>query len=157
MKTFREFLQEKAREDDHRERRRRRDEWVDAVDGLIRQLRDWLEQADSERLLSISRRDYDKLEQGLGAYEVPGLDVALGDSIVKISPVSRNVVGFVVSGGDAAVRPEGRVDISDGLRKYVLYRTITDGNQQWNVVDEHSRTTLLDQARFEEIMQDLLS
>jgi hypothetical protein len=157
MQTLREFLRDKAREDDQRERLQRREEWLTAVNHLIRQLRAWLEAVDSEKLLMIYDQEYDKLEQGLGMYKVSGLNVGLRDSLVKIIPVSRNVVASVESKGDAGVRAEGRVDISDGLRKYILYRTLRDGRDRWYALDEQYKATLLDQARFEEIMQDLLS
>jgi hypothetical protein len=157
MQTLREFLRDKAREDDQRERLRCREEWITAVDHLIHQLRAWLEEADSEKLLMIYDQEYDKLEQGLGMYKISGLNVGLRDSLVKIIPVSRSVVGSVESQGDAGVRAEGRVDISDGMRKYILYRTLRDGRDQWYVLDEQYKATVLDQARFEEIMQNLLS
>jgi hypothetical protein len=118
-----------------------------------------LDEADSEKLLTVYDQEYERLEQGLGMYKVSGLNVGLGDSLVKIIPVSRNVVGFVVpqGGTQVEVRAAGRVDISDGIRKYTLYRTLSDGQEQWYALDERSRTTLLDRTRFEEIMQDLLS
>ena len=157
MKTFREFLQEKAREDDQRERLGRREEWVTSVSRLIRQVRQWLEEADTEKLLIVSEPLYDKREQGLGTYRVPGLDIGLGDSLVKIIPVGRNATGVVGPKDGPGVLAQGRVDISDGMRKYLLLRTLEEGRDQWHALDERFEATLLDRARFEEIMHDLLS
>src|SRR5258708_3711346 len=113
MPRLREFLEKKAGEMSQDERRKRREDWLAAVGRLVAQLRAWLREADEKSLLEIAPLDVEKLEQGLGAYKAEGLRITLGDSAVQVVPVGRNVVGFVGDGGDAGVRAEGRVDITD--------------------------------------------
>jgi hypothetical protein len=69
MMTFREFLQQKAAEQQQQGRRERRDEWVAAVDRLIEQLRTWLAESDPDRLLDVVRQEVEKAEPGLGVYQ----------------------------------------------------------------------------------------
>ena len=51
----------------------------------------------------------------------------------------------------------GRVDITDGYRKYNLYREINQGKDLWQISDERNRFTYLNAESFERILQDLLS
>lgn len=158
MSTLSEFLEEKAREHNVEERQKRVKEWLDALISLRSNLRQWLNQADKEnRFLIITDTEFDKLESGLGAYTAPGLIILFGDSEVEIIPVARNVVGGANLREDVPARFEGRVDITNGTEKYICYRAIQDHSDQWYVMDENHQFTKLDQTRFEEIMQDLLS
>ena len=157
MSTLRELLKEKAHESNQRERREKRDEWVAAVKRLIGQFREWLREADPEQVLDVMTLDIEKLEQGLGTYHVPGLEISLDDTTVRVLPVGRNVVGFVGPRGDAGIRAVGRIDITDGSQKYILYRTTEGGEDRWYALDGRFEATLLDQHRFEAIMRDLLS
>jgi hypothetical protein len=158
VKSFRDFLQEKARAADHDERRNRREEWVGAVERLVSEIRAWLKEADPEGILEVVEVRRQKLEQGLGAYEVPSLEIHLGDSLVRVTPVGRNVVGFIGPLGDVGVRAEGRIDITDadGIRKYILYRVLKDG-EHWYVLDERYEISAFDRSRLEEIIQELMS
>jgi hypothetical protein len=152
--SLRDFLKEKAREQSQRERLVRRQEWVNAVSRLIDQCEAWLLEADPERVLQIVRLEFDKVEAGLGNYTVPGLKVSLDETKITIMPVGRNVASHR---DIAKVRAAGRIDISDGARRYILYRNEQGDGDSWVVWDEQYRETQLDQARFEEIMKDLLS
>ena len=51
----------------------------------------------------------------------------------------------------------GRVDITDGYRKYNLYREINQGKDLWQISDERNRFTYLNAESFKRILQDLLS
>jgi len=155
-KSFREFLKEKAKEKDHVERRQRREEWVAAISRLIAQFLTWLQEADPEGVLEIFPVDLEKAEQGLGPYQVPGLTIRLSEAVVQVIPVARNVVGYVGTRGDHGVKAEGRIDMTDGARKYILYRTLADG-EHWYVLDERYQPTPLDRERFVAVLQDLLS
>lgn len=159
MPRLSDFLSEKAKDLNQVERKRRRDEWVESVTRLMAQFRTWLREADPQNLLTISGHDLDKLEQGLGAYRVPALDIEFEDALVRIVPVGRNVIRFRNMGGTVqTLQAEGRVDITDGARKYTLYRTQTDGADRWVAVGESEvNPQPLDQALFERIMLELLS
>jgi hypothetical protein len=66
-------------------------------------------------------------------------------------------VGVVGPQGDVGIRAEGRVDITDGIRRHILYRTLKDAQEKWYALDERYQAAPLDRTRFEEILQDLLS
>lgn len=155
--TFQEFLEKQSQQQHHKERREQREEWIAAVSRLIAQLRAWLDEADPARVLDVVPIDTEKAEPGLGLYRIPGLKIRLGEAAVQVVPVGRNAVGFVAPNGDVGIRAEGRVDITDGVRRYILYRTLKDGEEDWYALDEHFQAAPLDRARLEGILQDLLS
>lgn len=156
MKTLREFLEEKARQPEQEQRRLRREEWVSAVERLVGQFQDWLKESDPKGVLEIVPLTLEKIEQGLGGYQVPGLTIQLEESVVKILPVARNVLGFLGAETEKPLKAAGRIDVTDGGRKFTLYRTLQDG-EQWLVVDEKYKVTPLDRQRFEAMIQELLS
>jgi hypothetical protein len=157
-KTFQEFLKDKARGMNAEEVRKRREEWLAAVDRLMAQLCAWLKEADPEGLLTVVPFAVEKREEGLGFYQAPGLSIRMGADEVQVVPVARNVIGYVGPREEGGVRGEGRVDITDGSGKYYLYRTLKDG-ERWYVLNEqrYGQPALLDKARFEAVLQVLLS
>ncbi len=80
--SLREFIEEKSWALNYRERRQRRQEWVDAVARLMAQLRGWLKEADPDGLLDVVPLPIDKIEQGMGRYQTQGLRIDLADSSV---------------------------------------------------------------------------
>jgi hypothetical protein len=157
MPSLREFLEQQAQNQDQRERFRRRQEWTTAVSRLIHQLRLWLQEADPNGVLTILPEEAELAEEGLGVYKVPGLHIRLDDRSVYVKPVGRNVLGFVWLPGDTRLRGEGRIDVTDGGRRYILYRSLADGQERWFALNDRHAATPLDQGRFEEIIQELLS
>jgi hypothetical protein len=155
--TFQEFLEKQAEQRHHKERRQQREEWIAAVGRLITQLRAWLDEADPTKILDVLPIDTEKAEPGLGLYTIPALKISLGDASVQVLPVGGKVLGFVGPNSDGGMRAEGRVDITDGVRRYILYRTLKDGEEQWYALDEHFQPAPLDRPRLERILQDLLS
>jgi hypothetical protein len=156
MTSFQEFLHKKAEEQQQPSRRAKRDEWILAVNRLNEQITHWLHESDPEGLLEIVPLKFDKIEAGLGAYEVPGLGIGVGDPSVRVFPVARNVVGSPRILGDGA-QLAGRVDITDGINKYILRRVLKDGGETWEVLDDRfGGVTPLDRSRLESILQDLL-
>ena len=156
--TLREFLLQNAPRDEIR-RRQCREEWIAAIDRLLAQLRAWLTDAGTAELLDLEPLEFEKREQGLGAYRIKGLAIHFGERTVKVVPVGRTVLAhlgkYAEPGHDNA---EGRVDVTNGAYKYFLYRKRNDaGEEQWLVQDERSGIRPLDRAQFEAVLQDLLS
>ena len=155
--TLREFLLKNAPRDEIL-RRRWREDWVAAVDRLLAQLRAWLADAGSAELLDLEPLDFEKREQGLGAYHIQGLAINFGERTVKVLPVGRTVLAHLGPYAEAGhENAEGRVDITNGGYKYFLYRKLTHAGEQWLVQDERSEMRPLDRERFEAILQELLS
>src|SRR4051794_22353682 len=67
--------------------RARREEWVEAVRRLMKQLEGWLREADRDGVLDIQEEEHDLREESLGRYTAPGLRVRLGAREVSIRPV----------------------------------------------------------------------
>jgi hypothetical protein len=155
--TFQEFLERRANQQQHRVRRERREEWIAAVGRLMDQLRAWLAEADPASVLDVIPITMEKAEPGLGIYSIPGLKISLGNAAVQVVPIGRNAVGHVGPQGDSGMPAEGRVDITDGVRKYILYRTLENRQDKWHALDEHFQARPLDRGQLEAILQDLLS
>jgi hypothetical protein len=155
--TFREFLEKQAQQSHHKEGRERREEWITAVGRLIEQMRAWLAESDPASVLDVVLIEMEKAEPGLGIYKIPSLKISLGEAAVQVVPVGRNAMGIVDAQGDVGMRAEGRVDITDGIRRYILYRTLKDGKEKWYALDERFQAAPLDSTRLEGILQELLS
>jgi hypothetical protein len=159
LMTLSEFLLKNAPRDEIK-RRHEREEWIAAVERLLAQLRAWLSDADTAELLDLESLEFEKREQGLGAYRIRGLAIHFGESTVKVVPVARIVLShlgpYAEPGHENA---EGRVDvINDRMYKYYLYRKLNDvGAEQWLFQDERSSIRPLDREQFEKVLQDLLS
>jgi len=137
----------------------KRDEWVAAVDRLNRQIREWLTQADPDhKFLEVRERPYPLREEGIGAYEVHGLSICLGPREVRVEPIARNVAGpFSATGVIHVNRAYGRVDLTDGLRKFMIFRIEKDPEDRWNIIEQDGfRMQTFDQSAFEEAFKSLL-
>jgi hypothetical protein len=156
--TLREFLAKNAPRDEIR-RRQTREEWIAAVDKLLAQLRAWLADADTAKVLEVEPVVFVKREEGLGAYDIKGLAINFGERTVRVVPVGRTVLAHLGQYAEPGhENAEGRVDITDGAYKYFLYRKLNDaGEDQWLVQDERSPIRPFDREQFEAILQDLLS
>jgi hypothetical protein len=157
MMTFREFLDKQAKQQNQSGWREQREEWIAAVGRLMEKLRAWLAESDPKKVLDVVPIEHRRIEPSLGIYIAPGLRISVHQAVVDVVPIGRNVIGTVGSHGASEIRAEGRVDITDGIRKYMFYRTLKDGQEIWYAVDERFQATPLDRSRFEAILQDLLS
>ena len=54
------------------------------------------------------------------------------------------------------LHPAGRVDMTDELRRYVLYRFVEEGRDVWLIDDLESEPRPLDQAAFERALMSYL-
>jgi len=156
--SFRDFLKAKADELGVRDRHRRRGEWLGAIHRLLDRIRDWLRESDPEGVLDIEPYEVSRTEQDLGTYDAPALKIRLGAGEVDVRPIGRGVPFMAIRGASGdATEFSGRVDITDGYRKYNLYREINQGKDLWQISDERNRFTYLNAESFERILQDLLS
>jgi hypothetical protein len=159
MNTLAEFLTEQAQQMQAHapEWKKKRDEWVQAVNRLTDQLEVWVRRADAPGILDVERVKVTRREEGVGVYEVPVLAVNLGPRRVEVIPVARNTVGSVQERADGpGQRTQGRVDITNGIRKYLLYRLAGDAGE-WVLLDElDHRPRPLDETAFGAALVSLL-
>jgi hypothetical protein len=156
--TFRDWVEKKDEEAHSSERMQRQAEWLQAYGELKEQIRQWLREDGLKERIAIQSEWVQRRELGLGTYNVEGLRIEIGDSSVKIEPMGRSVIGSVNPPGGGEFRASGRVDIGNGVQKYVLYRTIQDGKDVWYAVDEDRyAVTPFTRERLQEILMDLMS
>jgi len=107
-----------------------------------------------------------RTEPGLGRYDAPALQIRFGPSEVNVVPMSHriDVPRFEVAldashslAGESIPLFEGRVDVTEGYRKIILYREVRDGGDHWWICDERNRFTPLGSESFARVLQDLLS
>jgi hypothetical protein len=136
-----------------------RQEWIAAVDRLLAQIKDWLQQADERGILLIQEATFPLSEQGIGTYEIRSLTIGLGPREVRIKPVARFLAAPLRSNGVIHIpRPYGRVDMTNGLDKFKIFRTEKDPTDRWTIVEQDSsRIELFDRNSFESAFKSLLA
>lgn len=159
MKTLKEFLAEHAEIERGRadEKRAIQQEWIGAIQRLIQQVEEWLTDSDPLHLLEIEERDHEVREIDVGVYTAPGLVIRLGAREVRLVPIARKVVGPYLSGDTITMaRALGRVDLTDGGEKFLIFRSRTDPDE-WVIAAERGYVVKrFDRRSFEEAMQSLL-
>jgi hypothetical protein len=153
--TFSDFLRERAAryESQQGDARDVLEEWRAAVDRLFTQLCGWLKEADPTGIIAVERGQEKVREQGLGHYEVPRLDLRAFGKWVGLIPKARRTVGTAhPPQKKVPERADGRVDITDELRRYVLYRFLEDGQDVWVIDDLHSGQQPLTREAFEKAL-----
>lgn len=160
--TFTEFLREQAakREATIQSGKVVVEEWRTAVEQLFARIRGWLADSDPDGIIQIEQKEHETTEKGLGRYRVPRLDLRVLDKWIGIIPKARKTVVSARPPQKSAPEREratGRVDITDELRRYVLYRFPQDGaGDLWLIDDLRSEPKLLDQQAFETALMSYL-
>src|SRR5258707_1241515 len=132
--AFREFLHQQAEKHQAEANAGKAtiDEWRTAIEHLFDQIRAWLKESDPEGLIEIEPSQAEVREPGLGRYRVPRLDLRAFGKWIGIIPKARKTVGTATPPQKSAPeRAEGRVDITDELRRYVLYRFRQGNTDVW--------------------------
>ncbi len=133
------------------------EEWRAAVERLFAQLRAWLAESDPEGVIEIEESQHEVREPGLGRYQVPRLSLRAFGKWIGIIPKARRTVGTATPPQKSAPeRAAGRVDITDELRRYVLYRFHVDGRDVWLIDDLNSEPKPLDREAFERALMSYL-
>jgi len=163
--SFQEFLRQKAKGSDLKDRNRSRSEWLSVLNRLLDQVRDWLRQSDPDDLLETVPYEVERVEPRLGIYDAPALKIRLGTDSVDILPMGRHVTKHIEIQHLQAIPGNqdrwgdlsgGRVDITDGERRYQLFRSIQDGRDHWYAWGDSMTLLPFDRDRLETILKDLL-
>jgi hypothetical protein len=158
--SFKDFLRERAEkyQAELRAGKAGVEEWRSAVERLFDQLRAWLTESDPERtIFEVKTNKQEITEPGLGHYRIPRLDIHAFGKWIGIIPKARKTVGRATPPQTSApTRAAGRVDITDEIRRYVLYRYSEDGRDAWVIDDLESEPSRLDQAAFEKALKSYL-
>jgi hypothetical protein len=116
-------------------------QWTESLEGLYRQLNEWLAASDPEGLLERSVELIPGKDPALGEHHVPSLKISAGDRTVHVVPRVRYAAATVRRPGQ--VKPErahGLAEIRDdvGMRQYHLF-LLPDG--KWYIQSEGQRLT----------------
>lgn len=157
--TLTEFLREQAekRKGKMAERQGVLDEWVEALNRLYDTVREWLREADPDGVLAVKTAEWKVTEEELGTYAAPRIDIHGLGRWVGFVPKARHTVGTATPPqASAPVRATGRVDITNELRRYILYRVPTDAGDEWVIDDLRSPARPFDRAAFEAALMSYL-
>ncbi|HYT89356.1 MAG TPA: hypothetical protein VEL76_11675 [Gemmataceae bacterium] len=157
--TFREFLREQVEKHqaEGQSAKATVDEWRSAVERLFAQLREWLREDDPTGVIEIEEEQKDVTEPSLGRYRIPRLSLRAFGKWIGIIPKARKTVATASPPQKSAPqRADGRVDITDELRRYVLYRFRDDGRDVWLIDDLKSEAKPLDKDAFERVLMSYL-
>lgn len=159
LTSFREWLKTHAEnEGEERVRREKREEWVGAVTRLIEKCMGWLQEADPTGILRLGVESGSwKNEANLGRYSIPVLSVEYKGDKVQLVPVGRNTHRTISPMRNIEVPAEGRVDVTNGFLKNMLYRTRENGKDRWYLMTEDWKSVELNQDTFMAIMEEMLS
>ena len=122
--TFTQRLEQRKKEveqNSHAEKNRG-GRWRLALGELSIKIRRWLDEPIKRKLVEVSAYEKTLNEERLGAYEVKGLIVSLGQQRVTFDPVATYVVGAF-----------GRVDMIGPAAKFTLVRERDDGH--WSLIN----------------------
>lgn len=158
--TFTEFLRQQAanRQAELARRREVIEEWTASLRGLYSSLKDWLRQSDPDGILKVEESDdWELQEEGLGKYTVPRLDLRGLGRWIGIVPKARFTVATAnPPPRSTPERAEGRVDITNEVRRFILYRFRGEDGDIWMVDDQKQPVRLLDQVAFEAALMTYL-
>lgn len=111
-------------------------DWQTAVDTLFKQLCGWLVMADPDRMIQHYLSDTEVNEPGLGRYPISTLNLRAFGKWVGVIPKARKTVKTASpQQSGAPERATGRVDITDEIRRYVLYRFTRETGDEWFIDD----------------------
>jgi hypothetical protein len=160
--TFTEFLREQAAKRKVETVRRTEviGEWTDSINRLLATIRGWLQVSDPDGILRIKEEVEELHEEGLGRYTVPRLDIHGLGRWVGIIPKARFTVGTAHPPQKTSPeRATGRVDITDEVRRHILYRFPGESGDVWLISSDPMglrRPKVLDQAAFEAALMSYL-
>jgi len=109
-------------------------EWQASLARLFNQLKEWLAAADPDRILQIQESFKEVKEPGLGHYSAPRMDIRALGQWIAVLPKARRTMRSATP--PRALSPEnatGRVDVTDDLLRYILYRFGTGESEIWTI------------------------
>ena len=120
------------------------EEWQGAVDKLFIQLHEWLTAVDPERIIRLEYDQIEVREPSVGRYKIARLNLrAFGKWVVLIPKARKTIKRAAPPQQRAPEQATGRVDITDEIRRYVLYRFTRDGIDEWFIDDSATTSEML--------------
>ncbi len=112
------------------------EEWQNAVNHLFDQVHSWLAAADPEGIIRPEYGQIEVNEPGVGRYQIRRLNLRAFGKWIGLIPKARITIKQASpQQKDAPEQSTGRVDITDEIRRFVLYRFTRDGSDEWFIDD----------------------
>jgi hypothetical protein len=112
------------------------EEWIPAVEALFDKLEAWLKAADPENLLEIDRSEIVVNEPRMGRYRINRLNIRGFGKWIGVLPKARKTMRKATpQEGISSECATGRVDITDEIRRYILFRFSVNETDQWYIDD----------------------
>ncbi len=153
--SFAELLERKAEsyEIEARENKIIIDDWTSAIRKLHVDIRGWLRDSDPRSILKFEDRTEEITEPNVGRYYAPRLDIrAFGKWVGIIPKALKTIKSARPPRLGAPVRATGRVDITDELVRFVLYRFTDESVDSWFIEGPREALQPLTQQRFEDAL-----
>ncbi len=149
-------LMEKLRErpktvEEHRQEQKR--EWLAALNALFEEIERWIAPAAQEGLLRVSRSEVEIIEEDIGSYHAPILEIRDDRLLVRLVPVGARVAGVVVSGGTRHIGLRGRIDLVCGPIQIPIVRS---SSGMWKALPLRGEPKDLNEETFSEILSEVL-
>lgn len=109
MTAITEFLRRQKETDSTHRRAQRQKEWLNAVEGLLRDIRSWLTEAQREKLIKIHPDKIKITEEIFGTYTAPYLRLNAAGKTVTVKPIGSTVIGA-----------DGRVDMESASGTFMF-------------------------------------
>jgi hypothetical protein len=135
------------------QRAEQKEEWLRALDQLLTDIEGWVKPAVSEGVLRTSRSSIGVIEQDLGEYQAPMLEIRARGLTLRFEPIGLRVGGVGGAGGHRLIGLRGRVDLVCGPIKIPLVR-MTGG--VWKALPLRGEPHELTEESFAEILGDVL-
>lgn len=138
MTAITQFLRRHKEASSPRRKAERQKEWLDAVEGLLRQIRSWLAEAQREKLVKIQPDKIKITEENLGTYTAPCLILTAAGKTVKVKPIGSTIIGA-----------DGRVDM-ESVNGTFMFLYVADQHKWVHGVGKRP-------AEFPELTEDLFT
>lgn len=107
-------------------------DWQRAVREIVALMHGWLDEADPDHLMRVSRGEFGVENYELGSYTMAGLTIVLGRACVRIVADDLDVVGVIQLPGETTHRAiDGRIVFDNGIERVSLYRLKDDDQDVW--------------------------
>ncbi len=146
MTAITEFLRRQKETDSPHRRSQRQKEWLDAVEGLLRQIRSWLAEAQREKLIKIHPDKIKITEENLGTYTAPCLVLTAAGKSVTVKPIGSTIIGA-----------DGRVDMESVNGSYMFLYLADKGKWVYGLGRQPAEFPRLTEGLFTDLLKRALA
>lgn len=147
MSTLTEFLRKQKETENHKEFNadKVREEWLSTLTRLLGQIKQWLQEAEAERLIQVKEKQISITEDRLGTYTAPSLALTVGKDTIEINPIGRTIIGF-----------NGRVDMQSTRGTISLFYSTSEDRWVYPAGTKPAEFPAVTESVFTDLLKRLL-